>query len=364
MLQQLKKDLFRSFIENETKIHELNYLFWECTLRCNNNCLHCGSDCSKDSSQHDMPLEDFLSALDTIPEKPENFTVVLTGGEPLLRKDIECCGREIRKRGFRWGMVSNAYLYDKEKHVALLNAGMGALTFSLDGLPQSHNWLRNNNQSFARVDRAIDLAVGASRLNFDIVTCVNQRNIHELPILYQYLLQKGVKSWRLFTITPIGRAVNQPELFLKNKQFKELLDFIRLKRKAKAMDVKFSCEGYVGPYENKVRDGFFFCRAGINIGSVLNDGSIAACPNIDHAWVQGNIYQDNFYEVWQNKYQPFRNREWMKTGKCKDCEEFFYCQGNGMHYRRRDDKEVLVCHYEKLTPMKKFLTKQIVSEQK
>jgi organic radical activating enzyme len=37
----------------------------------------------------DMPLTDFLSALDTIKYKPDNFTVVITGGEPLLRNDID-----------------------------------------------------------------------------------------------------------------------------------------------------------------------------------------------------------------------------------------------------------------------------------
>ena len=91
-----------------------------------------------------MPLADFLSALDTIDSISNNFIVVLTGGEPLLRSDIEFCGREIRKRGMRWGMVSNGYLYDMEMHIVLLNAGLGALTLSLDGLEDTHNWLRNS----------------------------------------------------------------------------------------------------------------------------------------------------------------------------------------------------------------------------
>ncbi|MBP1664392.1 MAG: radical domain protein, partial [Bacteroidetes bacterium] len=139
MVSILKQALFRKFKKSEAKYHELNYLFWECTTRCNLNCRHCGSDCSKDSFYKDMPLDDFLKALDTIQTPSENFTVVLTGGEPLLRKDIEICGREIRKRGMRWSMVSNGYLYDNEKHISLLNAGLGALTISIDGLESSHN---------------------------------------------------------------------------------------------------------------------------------------------------------------------------------------------------------------------------------
>jgi radical SAM enzyme (rSAM/lipoprotein system) len=315
--------------------------------------LHCGSDCSKDNSIGDMPLIDFLSALDTIKLKSENFIVVLTGGEPLLRSDIAQCGREIRNRGVRWSMVTNGYLYDEQKHNAMLNAGLGALTISLDGLENAHNWLRNKKDSFSKVDRAIDLAASSSRLNFDVVTCVNSRNWHELSALYDYLIQKKVKAWRLFTIVPIGRAKDHPELFLTDLQFKELMDFINEKRKLKMMDVKFSCEGYVGTYESKVRDQPFFCRAGINIGSVLIDGSISACPNIDRSFSQGNIYQDNFDEIWETKYQDFRDRSWTKSGPCAECADYTDCQGSGLHNWHENKENVLICHNEKIQRARK-----------
>jgi radical SAM enzyme (rSAM/lipoprotein system) len=343
----IRKSLFRRFRKSEIKLHPLRYLFWECTSRCNLGCLHCGSDCLADSTHKDMPLADFLAALDTIESKTDDLIVVLTGGEPLLRKDIDECGREIRKRGMRWGMVTNGYLYDRQKHVALLNAGLGSLTISLDGFEDTHNWLRNNRNSFSRASEAISLAAGAPRLNFDVVTCVNKRNLHELPSLYDYLAGKGVKAWRLFTIVPIGRAASNPELLLSDLQFQELLDFIIRMRKLKLIDVKFSCEGYVGKYELKVRDSFFFCRAGINIGSVLIDGSISACPNIDRAFSQGNIYSDSFYKVWQTEFQAFRNRSWTKTGQCAECREYKDCQGNGLHNWHGSRENVLVCHNAK-----------------
>jgi radical SAM enzyme (rSAM/lipoprotein system) len=301
MIPFFKKKSFQRFRALETEIHELNYLFWECTTRCNLNCLHCGSDCSSDSTNPDMPLKDFLAALDTIENKPDHFTVVITGGEPLLRKDLEICGREIRKHGARWSIVTNGYLYDQDKHNSLLNAGLGAITISLDGLEKNHNWLRNSPNSFQRASNAISLAASSSRLNFDVVTCVNSRNISELSAIYSFLAEKGVKAWRLFTINPTGRANNDNDLILTGIQLKAMLDFIKQKRQEKAIDIKFSCEGYVGDYELKVRDNFFFCRAGINIGSVLIDGSISACPNINREFAQGNIYRDNFSEIWEEK---------------------------------------------------------------
>jgi radical SAM enzyme (rSAM/lipoprotein system) len=295
-----------------------------------------------------MPLEVFLSALDSISSPPKHFIVAITGGEPLLREDLEKAGREIRNRGMRWGIVTNGHLYTEVRHSSLLKAGMGSLTISLDGLEDSHNWLRNNSRSFKRVDIAIDLAASSARLNFDVVTCVNQKNLAELPEIYHYLHKKRVKAWRLFTITPIGRATEHPELNLSGPEFQELIKFIALKRKEGKMDVKFSCEGYVGAYERKVRDTPFFCRAGINIGSVLIDGSISACPNTDRSFAQGNIYQDNLFEVWNQRFKPFRDRSWMRRGKCSDCKDFRNCQGNGFHYWHGERLEPLVCHKELL----------------
>lgn len=348
MKNALYKSLFKAFKKAETHRHPLNYLFWECTLRCNLNCLHCGSDCTADSRIPDMPAEDFLNVLDSIPKPSDLFTVVITGGEPLMRKDLEACGRAIRRRGFRWGMVSNGIFYDEKRHNSLLNAGLGSLTFSLDGFEHSHNWLRNSPAAFRKTERAIELAVSAKRLTFDIVTCVNQKNFDELEALYAFLLDKDVKAWRLFTITPIGRAKNYDELFLTDNQMRSLMDFIIEKRKEKRIDVKFSCEGYVGAYENKVRDGFFFCRAGINIGSVLIDGSVSACPNIDRSFAQGNIYQDDFWELWQNRFKPFRGRSWTQKGECADCSKYSECRGNGMHYWHGDKQNVLQCHYKQI----------------
>ena len=157
-----------------------------------------------------------------------------------------------------------------------------------------------------------------------------------------------MKAWRLFTIIPIGRAKNNLELFLTDSQFQQLMDFIAETRKQGDIDVKFSCEGYVGDYEKRVRDTPFFCRAGINIGSVLIDGSISACPNIDRSFAQGNIYHDSLDTVWHTQFQPFRDRRWTKRGKCANCKEYKQCQGNGFHYWHGDKNEVLVCHNERL----------------
>jgi radical SAM protein with 4Fe4S-binding SPASM domain len=126
------------------------------------------------------------------------------------------------------------------------------------------------------------------------------------------------------------------------------MEFISRERKKRSIDMKFSCEGYVGKYESLVRDAPFFCRAGINIGSVLIDGSISACPNTDRSFLQGNIYKDDLGKIWESEFKPFRDRSWTKTGKCAGCGEYRDCLGNGFHNWHGDKKDVLVCHNEKI----------------
>ncbi|MBN1949815.1 MAG: TIGR04133 family radical SAM/SPASM protein [Bacteroidales bacterium] len=343
-------NIYNKFISNEAKIHELRYLFWECTLRCNLNCLHCGSDCLTDSHIPDMPAEVFLEQMRKLRPfiDPEKLTIVITGGEPLLRNDLEEIGMELRKMGLRWGMVSNALAYTPERHRKLMSAGMGSLTFSFDGLKESHNWLRNNQRSYDKLVEALSLVTAEKYLNYDLVTCVNQRNIEELPALRDLLSGLNVKAWRLFTIAPIGRAADNKLMKLKPEQFTYLMDFIAENRNYQGMKVSFSCEGFTGPYEGVVRDGFFFCRAGIHIGSILADGSVSSCPNIDRSIVQGSIYERDFQEIWKNGFDIMRNREWTKTGECKDCDMHKWCHGNGLHLWDLEKKELQFCHYRQL----------------
>jgi radical SAM enzyme (rSAM/lipoprotein system) len=351
MRNSFSQFIFNRFKKNETCLHDLTYLFWECTLRCNLHCLHCGSDCTADNAAPDMPFEDFLKAILPLKKayKSDSITVAITGGEPLLRKDLPECGRMLRENGFRWGIVTNGYGYTSDVHGRLLAAGMGSITVSLDGLEPTHNWLRANDQSFQRAVNALSLITPSKRLNYDVVTCVNQRNIHELESLKEFLISRQVKAWRLFTISPIGRAAHNDELRLTPQQLKRLMDFIVLARTDDRIKVTFSCEAYLGGYERKVRDAYFFCRAGIQIASVLIDGSIAACPNINRSFIQGNIYRDNFLDVWDNRFEVMRNRRWTKTGICKDCDAYKNCNGGALHLWDEKRDEIKTCIYYNIT---------------
>lgn len=347
--KRLALEIARKMRHNLKEMHPLKQLFWECTLRCNLHCKHCGSDCKRMTEVKDMPAEDFLRAIDSITPhvNPNEVSIVITGGEPLMREDLEEVGLELYRRGYPWGMVSNGLYLTPQRLQRLMAAGLHSITISLDGSVEDHNWMRGHPNSYARAMEAIKMLVHEPELTWDVVTCVNRRNYSYLEELKTSLYKIGVRHWRLFSIFPMGRAALHPEFQLTDEEFTGMMEFIKRTRKVGKMRVSYGCEGFLGGYEGEVRDNFFSCNAGLSVASILADGSISACPSIRSNFNQGNIYQDDFMEVWEHRFQPFRNREWMKKGACADCDFFRYCEGNGMHLR--DDKgELLFCHYERL----------------
>lgn len=347
---QLALRLERWRRHNLQQIHPLRQLFWESTLRCNVHCLHCGSDCTSSLQTSDMPAEDFLKVIDTeiTPHvNPNKVLIIISGGEPLMRKDLSEIGRALQQRGYPWGMVTNGLAMTAERYRELRKNGLLTMTVSLDGLKDDHVWLRQHPLAFEGACRAIRLCVADKAMTWDVVTCVNQRTIDHLPEIRDFLWDMGVRDWRIFGIDPMGRAASNPELLLTDEQFRRLLDFIVAEREA-GRHVSYSCEGYLGTYEGRVRDHLYQCSAGISTASILIDGSISACTSIRGKYYQGNIYKDSFWQVWENEFKPYRDRTWMKRSEpCKDCKAFSFCEGNGMHLRR-EDGSLMLCHLDRI----------------
>lgn len=348
--KRLALNIFSDLYSSAVAEHRLDTLFWECTLRCNLSCRHCGSDCRMDPGVRDMPLEDFLKVLDeevTPHVDPAQVLVIFSGGEVLVRPDLERAGAEVIRRGYAWGMVTNGLGLTESRFRSLLDAGLRTVSVSLDGFEREHNYIRCNPRSYERALGALRMIVREPSLAYDVVTCVSGTMVPRLGEFCEMLVAEGVKHWRLFSIFPMGRAKDDPTLRMTDEQFRTMLEFIRQTRREGRIDVSYACEGFLGGYETEVRDHFYQCAAGVSVASIRVDGAISGCTSIRANFNQGNIYRDKFWDVWQNRFEPFRNREWARRGECASCKMFRYCLGGGMHLHG-DDGGLLYCHYHRL----------------
>jgi radical SAM protein with 4Fe4S-binding SPASM domain len=333
----------------ENKAHPLRYLFLEITRRCNLACRHCGSDCSKKPFPDELTTDEWLSFFSYLKKSRQGRTrscgLVITGGEPLCHPDLDRILEGLRENGLAWGMVTNGWNLSPPVVQKLIEGGLVSITVSLDGLKDQHDWLRGREGSYERATRGLWLLSQANLPCVDVVTCVHPGNIDQLPKIKALLQKMGNVSWRLFSIFPKGRADKNRELLLDEAGYRRMLSFIRDARKSdNDMHIEFSCEGYLpSDWDRAVRENPYFCRAGISVASVLCDGAISACPNISRKMVQGNIRQDDFFEVWKDRFEKYRKRNWMRTGECVGCREFKRCQGNSMHLWDFETNRTALC---------------------
>ncbi len=346
------KDIVRKTVlpikqESERKIHKLKYMFFELTQRCNLSCIHCGSDCKKDARQPDLPAEKVLEVLREIKknQNPHDVMIILSGGEVTIYPELWELGKKIIELEFPWGIVTNGLAWTKDTIKKAKESHMHSISVSLDGLEESHNWLRNSVRSYRKALNTIQMLVdNPFYRKMDVITCVNKRNIDELDKMFEIFKKMGLKRWRLTTIEPIGRAKNVPELFLDKKQFHHLMNKIMEFNSGSDMHVLFSDTSFLGCYEHKVRNYYFFCGAGVSVGGIMVNGDIMACPNIDRGFKQGNVFEDSFMDVWENKYEIFRKRDWMKKGICANCADWKMCKGGPFHLWNPDGKEINKCY--------------------
>jgi len=343
---QFNKELFLEKAHYISTHPTIKTLIWECTLRCNLHCRHCGSDCRKSAAVADMPAEMFYQTVTRIrsAQGMSPLFVAITGGEPLMRPDLPSIGHFLKAMSVNWGIVTNGVLLTPTILDELLHAGLKTMSISLDGLKPAHEWFRGTQASFETVLQSIKLMAGSPLKAYDVITCVNQHSYSDLPQLYGILKGLGVKKWRLITVFPKGRARNQPEMFLDTTRFNGLMEFISHTKAERKLDISFGCEGFLGKYERKVRNSTYYCRAGINVLALRVDGSLSGCLSLREGFDQGNIYQDDVWGKWTNEFIPFRHRSWAKKGICHQCGHFDLCQGNSLHLRNSFEDEKVFCH--------------------
>ena len=185
---------------------DLTYLFWECTLRCNLRCLHCGSSCETRSPLPELSAGQVCAILDTIAADfdASRIFVSITGGEPLLRSDLATVVAHMSRLGLRSCIVTNGVLLSERRAAELVEAGMRTVTVSVDGLAPRHDAVRGEG-SYAKALAGLHNAKRAGMTTVEAITCVRPANLADLATLEHVVNEAGADLWRLITIDRMGR---------------------------------------------------------------------------------------------------------------------------------------------------------------
>lgn len=351
MISQIKKENLKELVDYQHYLYtnpKLRCLFFELTDKCNLGCLHCGSRCTIANNQF-LPFEVIESTLRSVASSydPNEIMICLTGGEPLLHPDLCRIIETAHSLEFPVGITTNGTLINDEAAKQLVNAGLDTISVSIDGLYDVHDHFRNSAGSF---EKAVEACGNLKRAGIEpeALTVVHKNNIDDLPDIYDFLVEEDFFAWRMTCVDPIGRAKANDDLLLNGAELKRLFEFIRNKRFeiSNKMQISFGCSHYLGlDYENEVRDFYYQCDAGIQVASIMVNGEIAACLDIERRsnLVQGNIYRDDFVDIWENKYQIFRRDKSLTSRKCNGCRHQSFCMGDSTHTWNFDRNEPNYC---------------------
>jgi len=318
-------DDFNSTLEKENKIYPPTYVLWDCSRKCMLNCIHCGA--TKEKYSKELTTEQIKKVIDELAEIKVRFFAV-TGGEPLLRKDMLDILSYASKKGIKTGIATNGFLIDKEMANRIKEAHISSIQISLDGTEETHNKIRQNAESYQRAINAIRFLKELKIPIVSVATTVTPMNLDEMNSLRDVLVDLNVKLWRIGIVMPIGRA-EKNDLLLSPDQLKGLFEFVKNNRKRIEIKIGENLP-FLGSYEKKIRKEPLVCPLGFTACCIGVDGNIRGCPeqpDIEENR-EGSILEKPFLEIWKNGFKRYRNRELIKKdSKCADCKDKNSCYG-------------------------------------
>ena len=342
-LARLRTDYFLGSLQDRYRagkhIPPPSYVIWDCTRRCNLNCLHCGA--VKEKYPFELSTEQIKSYLNQLAALKVG-TFAVTGGEPLLRKDLSEVLYHAWQRGLKTGIATNGFLVDQTAAEWIKTAHVHSVQVSLDGLEPTHNRIRGNDQSFTRAVHAIELLNKLKVPLVSVATTVTSLNFSEIDEIRQFLFHLGIRLWRLAFVMPIGRAY-QSNIYPDIDQFIWLLEYVKEHNSSKLHIYLGENLTFLGDWEKQVRNGPVICPIGFTACCIGVDGNVRGCPEQpDTAENQeGSLLETPFQKIWQKGFSRYRKREVLTTDvNCSNCRSKNECYG-GCWVMRTDGQQCI-----------------------
>ena len=318
-------------MKNKKVEYEPVQVVWETTLRCNLNCIHCGSVAGK-ARINELSTKEGLKLIKDL-TKIGTKELCFMGGEPFLRKDWFELAKETKNSGIKFLVISNGYNINENIINKLVKIDPWAVSTSLDGAKaETHDYIRGRKGSFDKVMKYISLSREAD-LPTTVITTVSKLNYKELPAIKDMLLNRFI-AWQIQLATPHGRF--RKEYALSKREFYEvgkLIASFQKKYSRKELPVIGAhCLGYHSKYIPclGLYPEFNGCQAGITILSIRSSGDVTGCLATQNEYIEGNIRKKSIIEIWNDPDAFSYNRKFKNQflgDNCKNCEHSLICKG-------------------------------------
>lgn len=292
---------------------------FETTSACNLSCSYCRAKASVSPSPEELSTEEALSFIDEI--APLHPMLILSGGEPLLRPDINLLAKHAADRGMRVSLATNGTLLTSENAKKLLSSGVSRVSISLDGASSEMHDAARGPGSFEKALKGIESLQG--RIDFQINFTVTNRNAGEVLAIFDLVEGLGAKALHFFFMVPTGRG-REDDLLSPERQ-EELLHLIDEERSKRGLEVQVTCAPQFARIARAGKRRSGGCLAGTSFVFVSRKGDVYPCGYLPVR--AGSIREKKFIEIWENSPVFMALRERNLKGLCKDCRFSLACGG-------------------------------------
>ncbi|WP_419616100.1 radical SAM protein [Thiolapillus sp.] len=306
------------------------------TRRCNLTCAHCYMDAETRHSggKDELNTEEVRKLLTDIASRSNETMVVLTGGEPLLRRDLADLVRHGNSLGLTMVIGTNGVLLTEQRVQSLKSAGAMGMGISLDSLdPASHDSFRGCSGSWEKTLAGMDHC-RRHDLPFQVHFSVTERNAHEVQSMIDFATASGAHVLNVFFLVCTGRGESMSDI--SPARYEQVLrQLVEAQENSRDLIIRARCAPHYKriAYEHNPESPLTRaqgyegggCLAGIHYCRVTPEGAVTACPYIPDE--EGSIREQGFWEIWDEapSFERLRNPE--LRGKCGKCEYQKLCGG-------------------------------------
>ncbi|MCW7076913.1 MAG: radical SAM protein [Candidatus Syntrophoarchaeum sp.] len=296
---------------------------WAVTKRCNLSCLHCSIE---ESDEGELTLDEGKLLIEDAAALGD-VKFALTGGEPLLRKDIYELISYASGFDMQIVMATNATLITREVAEKLVDAGLERFGVSIDGVGDAHDKIRGVKGAFERTMKGLEAAKDAG-LSFQFHSMVTAYNLDEIPKIIDLAEELGAYRIYFVYLIPMGKAREIPEACIGVEENKKFFEYIYERQHSSSVWLKPICNPQYWLYLKSKEDGDFRmtgCTAGITRFHIFPNGDVAPCAYLPVK--AGSLKEKRFGEILETS-EVFRNlRERKLNGNCGVCIHREECGG-------------------------------------